>query len=228
MGHGVDPNRERALRLALLGEVAGEAAHELRNALAVIGASAELLRGAEPARVENHIAKIQRNARLAQDLVDTLMAIARGEPVRAESVLLASVLAEARRDLAGPASYVDDFDSTLGVRASPVLLSRLFRVLFENATQASSPRSPTITTRARIDVDGLVIEIADDGPGIPEAIRAELFEPLVSHRPGGTGLGLALARRAARAHNGELELVASDVGARFRLRLPATPTLSAG
>ena len=233
MERGVDPNQDRALRLALLGEVAGEAAHELRNALAVIGASAELLRGADPARVEHHIAKIQRNARLAQDLIDTLMAIARGEPVRAEPVLLTSVLAEARRDLVGPAAYVDDLDPTLGVRASPVLLSRLFRVLYENAIQASAPRSPNITTRAYAPdanataKDALVIDVADDGPGIPETIRANLFEPLVSHRPGGTGLGLALARRAARAHGGELELATSEAGACFRLRLPAsTPQMT--
>src|SRR5512135_966432 len=59
--------------LWVLGELAGEAAHELRNALAVIGASATLLRAAEGPQKEAHIAKIERNARLAQGVVDSLM-----------------------------------------------------------------------------------------------------------------------------------------------------------
>jgi two-component system sensor histidine kinase HydH len=228
--HGAEANQERALRLALLGEIAGEAAHELRNALAVITASAELLRGADEARAESHLLKIQRNARLAQDLVDSLMALARGEHIHAEPVLLGDVLVDARRDVLGAASYEDDFDPQTTLLGSQVLLSRAFRILYENATQAAAPRAPTITTRARLDDDILSIDVADDGPGVPETIRETLFEPLVTQKPGGTGLGLALARRAVRAHDGELELVASERGACFRLRLPTRPgrSLSAG
>ncbi len=220
MANGEDWSKERSLRLALLGEVAGEAAHELRNALAVIGASAELCRGVDAERTEHHIAKIQRNARIAQDVVDTLMALARGEQVRAESVPLAAAISEARRDLEGAVEYADDYDPRITVRASAVLLSRLFRILYENAMQAAAPRAAKITTRARIDDAGLTVEISDDGPGIPPEIRDTLFEPLVSGKPGGTGLGLALARRAARAHGGDLDLATSDRGACFRLRLP--------
>lgn len=219
--HGGDPNHERTLRLALLGEIAGEAAHELRNALAVIHASAELLRGADEAKAESHILKIERNARLAQDLIDTLLALARGEHVHAEPLLLAGALADARRDVLGAATFEDDFDPQTSLLGSEVLLSRTFRILYENAIQAAAPRAPRITTRARIDGGALVIDVSDDGPGVPEAIRDTLFEPLVTQRPGGTGLGLALARRAARAHGGELELVASSQGACFRLRLPS-------
>jgi signal transduction histidine kinase len=65
------------------------------------------------------------------------------------------------------------------------------------------------------------MEIADDGPGVPEAIVARIFEPLVTGREGGSGLGLALARRIATAHGGTLKLAASGGGgATFRVELP--------
>ncbi|HEX8777300.1 MAG TPA: ATP-binding protein, partial [Rhodanobacter sp.] len=58
------------------------------------------------------------------------------------------------------------------------------------------------------------------GPGIDAATATRIFEPFFSTRPGGTGLGLAMARSVARAHGGELSLVPSPRGARFELRLP--------
>jgi signal transduction histidine kinase len=62
--------------------------------------------------------------------------------------------------------------------------------------------------------------VADDGPGVPANIADRVFEPLVTSRPGGTGLGLALARRIAAAHGGSISLVPGGAGATFRLELP--------
>ena len=75
----------------------------------------------------------------------------------------------------------------------------------------------------------LLIEVADEGPGVPPEIRATLFEPFVTARKkGGTGLGLAVARRFVEDHGGTIELVADTppggpTGARFRLLLPLVP-----
>ena len=75
----------------------------------------------------------------------------------------------------------------------------------------------------------LLIEVADEGPGVPPEIRATLFEPFVTARKkGGTGLGLAVARRFVEDHGGTIELVANPpsggpTGARFRLLLPLVP-----
>jgi signal transduction histidine kinase len=72
----------------------------------------------------------------------------------------------------------------------------------------------------------LVIEVADEGPGVPPEIRATLFEPFVTARKkGGTGLGLAVARRFVEDHGGTIELVAGEAagvsaGALFRLTVP--------
>ncbi len=201
--------------LWVLGELAGEAAHELRNALAVIGASASLLRTADPALREAHIAKIERTARLAQAVVDALMAIARGESVRGDPVALATAMAEARRD-SEPLTYTDAVAPDLEVRGSEVLLSRMFRVLYENALQAGATR---VETRGAREGDTVTVDVTDDGPGVPEAVRATLFDPLVTTKKEGTGLGLALVRRVARAHGGDASLVSSPKGAHFRVTL---------
>jgi signal transduction histidine kinase len=102
-------------------------------------------------------------------------------------------------------------------------MSRCLHVLYENAVAASAPRTPTIETRVWAEDGRVVIEVADDGPGVPAEIAGTIFEPLVTARAGGTGLGLALARRIVAAHAGVIALVASaagTTGATFRVELP--------
>ncbi|HEY8076636.1 MAG TPA: HAMP domain-containing sensor histidine kinase [Labilithrix sp.] len=220
MGNGEDP-REKTERLAAIGEIAAEVAHELRNALQIVSANVYLARQ-DLAKSEPHLAKIERNARIAHAIVDDLMALARGEPAHAEPILFAEVLIAAREELPAPgAEFEDRIEPTeLEVRAHLGLLSRLFHVLYENAIGASAPRRPVVTTEARAEGDKVVFVVTDDGPGVPASIADRLFEPLVSAREGGTGLGLALARRIASAHAGSIALVPSDRGAAFRVELP--------
>jgi signal transduction histidine kinase len=156
--------------------------------------------------------------------VDDLMALARGEPLHSEPVLLAEVVVASRAELTpGAADWEDALEPhDLRVRAHPGLLVRLLHVLYDNAIHASAPRAPRITTIARADGARVVIEVSDDGPGVPEPIAARVFEPLVTARPGGTGLGLALARRIAEAHGGSIVLLEGGPGARFRVVLPGS------
>lgn len=228
--HGVEPAGAEAseaddpqARLAAIGEIAAEIAHELRNALQVISANVYLARQ-NPEKSDPQLAKIERNARLAHSIVDDLLALARRERLRAEPTLLRNVLDDARADLPAPLAVFQDAiePQNLEVHAHHGLLVRLFRVLFDNATLASAPRRPTIRVHAKRGASGVVIDVQDDGPGVSEGIASKIFEPLVSGRPNGTGLGLALARRIAQAHGGAIRLATPEggTGALFRIELP--------
>jgi two-component system OmpR family sensor kinase len=205
----------------VIGEIAAEVAHELRNVLQVITANTYLARQ-DPAASGPALLKIERNARLAHAIVDDLMSLARGEPTRAEPTLFAEIVVAARAEIAPGAATWEDATSPidLRIRAHPGLAGRLLHALYENAICASAPRAPTIHTRACVEGTVVLVEVADDGPGVPPDIAPRIFDPLVTGRSGGTGLGLALARRIATAHGGSIALVDSTEGACFQVRIP--------
>jgi signal transduction histidine kinase len=187
-------------RLAAIGEIAAEVAHELRNALQIISANAYLAKQ-DLSKSGPQLTKIERSARFVE------------------------VVLQSREDLPERGAEYDDriTPAQLEVRAHQGLLSRCLHVLYENAIAASAPRVPTIETKAWAEDGRVVIEVADDGPGVPEDIASSIFEPLVTGRAGGTGLGLALARRVVAAHAGTIALVPNAegvTGARFRVELP--------
>jgi signal transduction histidine kinase len=142
--------------------------------------------------------------------------------LHSEPVLLAEIIVAARDDLGPDAATWEDAlqPHDVRVRAHPGLLVRLLHALYDNAIKASAPRAPGIATRVRCEGARVIIDVVDDGPGVPSAIAGHVFEPLVTARPGGTGLGLALARRIAAAHGGTIALVPAERGATFRLDLP--------
>lgn len=222
--------RAREQRLVAIGEIAAEVAHELRNALQIVSANVYLARQ-NLAASEPHLAKIERSARLAHGIVDDLMALARGEPTHAEPVLVSDLLLASRETLAEPGAEFEDAiqPPSLLVRAHVGLASRLLHALYENSIKAAAPRRVHITTRAERIVGTeseksgarVALVIGDDGPGVPAEIAETLFEPLVTRSVGGTGLGLALARRIVDAHGGTIAHVPTASGATFRIELPA-------
>jgi signal transduction histidine kinase len=209
-------------RLAAIGEIAAEVAHELRNVLQIISASAYVAR-MDPPRSLPHVEKIERSARLAFSIVDDLMSLARGEPADASPVLVAELVVAARVEFElGAAHWVDEVTPPdLRVRAHPGLVGRVLHALYDNSIHVCAPRPPTIATRAHVAGGRVVIEVVDDGPGVPAEIAPRIFEPLVTGRRGGSGLGLALARRIVAAHGGTIALAPSGPGegAAFRIEL---------
>jgi signal transduction histidine kinase len=113
---------------------------------------------------------------------------------------------------------------TLPVVGDRDLLRRAVSNLVRNAGEALSGAGGTIRVTVQQEENVAMVEVADDGPGVPEEIRATLFRPGVSGRPGGSGLGLAMVQRIASDHQGALEWKSGDPGATFTLRIPADLT----
>jgi signal transduction histidine kinase len=112
---------------------------------------------------------------------------------------------------------------------------QLFRVmlnLLSNARQAleamkfDAKKTKRIIVEARREGNAIIVEITDNGPGIPPATRERLFQPFAgTTRSGGSGLGLAISRELIQAHGGDLVLVSTgESGTRFRLTVPARQT----
>jgi signal transduction histidine kinase len=115
-------------------------------------------------------------------------------------------------------------DAECGVRADRAMLRQVLVNLCDNSARAVSGGRGTVTLAlmAASSTPWQVLEVRDDGPGIPETLRARVFEPYVTTAPAGEGmgLGLAISRKILLDHGGDLELAPSSAGAAFRLLLP--------
>ncbi|WP_395640644.1 sensor histidine kinase [Pseudolysinimonas sp.] len=209
-----------------------DASHELRSPLASIRQHAEVAR-AHPDRLgDGELAEVvlAEGARL-QDLVEQLLLLTRLDEgglalVRRPVDLDDIVLADARRVRDAGAATVDTSAVTAArVDGDERMLARLLRNLTDNATRHSNGHLAIglVSRDGRID---LIVD--DDGPGIPEAARAQVFERFVrldegrARDAGGSGLGLAIVAEIARAHGGSVRVEGSPLGgARFVVTLPA-------
>lgn len=107
------------------------------------------------------------------------------------------------------------------ILGDPVLLEWALEAMVKNAIDALQGRGGRIVLAVRTEGDDAVLRVVDDGPGVPRELRRTLFEPGISSKRGGWGIGLALARRVvADAHGGALTLEPSERGTTFQMRLP--------
>ena len=104
-------------------------------------------------------------------------------------------------------------------------LCRIISNLIKNAVEAlenSNKSNPEITLNINTDGNPNVIQVKDNGPGIPKQMMDKLFEPFITGgKTGGTGLGLAIARQFVEAHKGRIEVESSDSGTCFTISIPA-------
>jgi signal transduction histidine kinase len=216
---------KESLRLAAAGEMAGAIAHEINQpltALANYGRSGQiLLEAGRTAELAGVIGRMLAEAQRASEVVRRLRDLFRHGTTHLEPVPVAQLLETVRRIGAGA-------NGELTVAADPdlpdVLADRLqielvLRNLVANAVEAVSGRARVAVTARRHDARHLRIEVMDNGPGISPAAARSVFEPFVSGKSSGMGVGLAVSRAIAEAHGGTLEARAGPRG-EFHLVLP--------
>jgi signal transduction histidine kinase len=195
--------RERQLqaRLAELGSLAATVAHDIRNPLNIISMAV----ATAPADTRREVAdQVARISHLTRDLLD----YAKPWKLATARVDLAAHVRTAALRWPG-VTLGPGLDGMLEVEADLRRVDQALTNLLENARIAGSGEAAAI----HIDADrgeganGMVrLHVCDDGPGVPEEIRARLFEPFASRSPGGTGLGLAIVARIMAAHGGSAQL----------------------
>lgn len=216
----------RAERLATFGQLVGSIGHELRNPLGVIDSSVYILRAraGEDPRVRKHVDRIAEQVLVANGIITNLLDMIRNRPLVREVVAMVEVVTGAASSVRRPQAVSL---SLLGLEGLPRVLGdrlqlrQIFANLIENAVHAASP-SGSVWVRGRSAEATLLLDVEDTGPGVDPATRRRLFEPLITTKENGVGLGLALVKRIAERHGGAVEYSDREGGgARFTVSLPA-------
>ena len=229
-------------RLASLGEMAAGIAHELKNPLAGIEVMAGLLRRQVPDSkdAQSLLADILSEAQLANAIVVEMLEFVRPVRLQMERTDLADVLqqsvtmaeSKARRGEVKVAMHVEP--ALPMIEGDHHQLSQVFTNLVANAFEALDGKGHiTISaSTSTIEADpafvgvlpptpAVMVDVADDGPGVPADVTDKIFNPFFTTKVTGTGLGLAIVRKIVDAHDGRIDVSsAPDTGTRFRVTLP--------
>jgi two-component system sensor histidine kinase FlrB len=221
---------ERNKRLAAMGEMAAQLAHQLRTPLAAALLYAgnlenpELPEASRLSIAQKTVGRLKHLERLIQD---TLL-FARGEVLGRETFPVADLFTElvhtfeplARRR--GVELHIAAADGDVLLTGNRKALTGALTNLLENALQAvDAIDAGRVTLAARHGGEHIALTVADNGGGMPPDVVARLFEPFFTTRSDGTGLGLAIARGVARAHGGGIDVRSEPgVGTEFIITLP--------
>jgi two-component system OmpR family sensor kinase len=236
---GARAEREQALQQQR--EFVADASHELRTPLTSVLANLELLQaslgGPDQAEDREVVDSALRSSRRMSRLVSDLLLLARADAGRlaphgrCDLAEIAGDAAAEAAPLMGGRHFVIDNDRPLRVEGSSDELHRMVLNLLDNASR-HTPEGATIELRLSRDGGYAVVEVGDDGPGIPAPLRTQIFErfvrgegPADTARGTGTGLGLAIVSAVANSHEGTVEATDSPLGgALFRARIPLATT----
>jgi two-component system sensor histidine kinase PilS (NtrC family) len=208
----MEERMRRADRLATLGRLAANLAHEIRNPLASLTGAIEALAGAAGAREERERLSqiVLRESDRLNDMIKSFLDYARPTPLARETVNVSEIIEEVlllleHRELPPGLKTVRDFPSPLRWTVDPQRLRQALWNLVLNAVQAM-PAGGELTVTVAADHRALKIAVADTGEGIAPGDLAHVFEPFYSTKPGGSGLGLALVHRIVQDHGGDIEV----------------------
>lgn len=212
------------LKLAAMGRLTANIAHEIRNPLSAISHAAQLLgEDAHDPAQKKLAAIIDSNAQRLDRLVEEVLTLNRRDrlnPVEFDAAQLAALIDEVRHTEEIPSeAVIVSMPDVLRFRFDPDHLRQILWNLLRNAWRYSRRQAGSIRFEARALHDGVQLDLADDGPGVSPSQLGKLFEPFSTTEAQGTGLGLFLARELAESNRAALTHVPTPTGACFRLNI---------
>gem|GEM_PF-1347162 len=227
-------------RVSSMGELAASIAHELNQPLTAtsnfVQAALRILANPEPdLELASEALRASRDQTLrAGEIIRRLRRfIAKGELSR-EPIDLSALIAEAcallrsTHEGSGASVIVEDGAGVDQIVGDRVQLQQVLFNLLRNAAEASRDANAPIRITTGLTEEGIELSVVDRGPGIPDEVMAKLFEPFVTTKPDGMGIGLSICRTIVRAHGGELSARnRAQGGAVFTLTLPCPLTVEA-
>jgi two-component system sensor histidine kinase PilS (NtrC family) len=226
----LEQQSRRAERLATVGQLAAGVAHEIRNPLASISGSIELLRQA-PASDDDRtlMAIVHREIQRLNVLIGDLLDYANPRPLQALDFDLGSLVDETLRVARAEPAFEDvelaaDVEEPLPIHADPAKLRQLVWNLVRNARDAAKAGGKHVRVEVRRGPKAATIAVRDDGPGIAKELVARIFDPFVTTKEKGTGLGLATCHAVVAEHGGRIDVETEvDKGTTMTVTLPVEP-----
>jgi two-component system, NtrC family, sensor histidine kinase PilS len=216
------------IKLAAMGRLTASIAHEVRNPLSAINQAAQLLEedGSVVPEGQRLLTMIRTNAKRIDRIVGEVLQLNRRDRQQPEIIALGEFMHSLVEEIVqaegiAPAGVSIDTPPELVVIFDRGHLNQIVWNLVRNAWQHCQKKDASIRIVGRPGYmgDAVICELSDDGPGIPAELRPQIFEPFFTTRPGGTGLGLYIARELADANGAALELLPKGPGANFRMTL---------
>jgi nitrogen fixation/metabolism regulation signal transduction histidine kinase len=214
-------------RVASWQALARKMAHEVKNSLTPIRLTVEEMvsrNGASDPFLDQARQIVTEEIQTLEKRVRAFSDFAAEPPVMPIDIDLDAMIQERVAFLknAHPEVHYEVHAEPIRATADPDLVKGVLTNLLENAAQAAQPGG-TVLARTSSDGERVTIEVHDSGPGLSPQARSSLFEPSISFKKGGMGLGLSIARRSAVLCGGDLQTFDGELGgAGFRLTLPAS------
>lgn len=213
--------RAQQVKLAALGRLTANIAHEIRNPLSAIVHAADLMDEENRAPARGRLTRIIRdNAGRLDRMVKDVLELNRRDRAQRESLDLRNFLGHCLREIGEnegiPAEAVQlDANTAAVVEFDRVHLHQVLWNLVRNAWRHSRREAGSVRLRLDSQGDRLELHVLDDGPGVPQELQSQLFEPFFTTYSGGTGLGLYIARELCSANDAALEYCPGEQGADF-------------
>jgi signal transduction histidine kinase/putative methionine-R-sulfoxide reductase with GAF domain len=213
-------------RLASIGRMLAGLLHDLKTPMTIISGYSQLMAAADEAdQREKYVEQIQRQFDLMAGMTREVLAFARGDTDLVVRKVYMNKFAEDLTTQLGTAIAGRGIDFLVEARYDGIAyfdeqkFLRVFHNLTSNATEAM-PDGGKLRVLIDRDGDDLLLQVRDNGPGIPAQVHARLFELFATGRKGGTGLGLAIVKRIVDDHKGTIRCETGPTGTTFAIRLP--------